>query len=264
MPDPNGSGDIILAKTETFKKSKKKYIVVSVVIIVVLLVVSLIVLLARNKIDIRADAEELRDLLGWVSYTRQCSRVDFEVENVSISDIEYTLLLNDCRDDAAKMRRLVDELGKYQGDNDYKNYYNMMRTQINNGVLFGEDLEKVLALYEVWHNWILKSASIGLYPSDNAIDELIKPLVESGNEELAEYGNVWREKQETLVDSRFLLDVIGDTVYLEQYDAAWADLSTYNDNFDIHSVVMFGSEGAHRDLKMAMNDFFSYIEENFK
>lgn len=112
-----------------------------------------------------------------------------------------------CRSLATEDPNLVTELGKtgaMKWDTAISTQYKEFQEHYDNIFSNTERTEKMLQalnLYQVWHNYVLATDTLGIESSDLEFQQAADILRQSGNDVLAKYGDEWYYKQKDYLDA---------------------------------------------------------------
>ena len=212
------------------KKKSKLGIIIGILVGLVLIVGVVIwfVTQSNNKKRIKAEVDELGSLLSWVSYTDQCSLVTNNVEDIYADTDEFQTYINNCKKNAKSTKTIMGDLKNLDNSNEYVSLYDSLNSFVNKRMVFGEDLEEILKDFEAWHSFVLANSEVNYYQIDETVDEIVKPLIETGNEKMIQFANEWASKKKAL-----------NLAYMMMEDS---EEESYKDDFDVSTVIACSEE----------------------
>ena len=142
---------------------------------------------------IKSDLQKLRSNVN-------CDKVTEYNDNTFTSMEIYQGYIEGCKKNSQGVNaQLIEEMGDTAGvlkDIEVNRRFEAFKVALNESKASSAEVEKTLDLYSLWHNWLIVESSgdkthNGFEWSESEIKEAAKILVESGNERLVSYGNVW-------------------------------------------------------------------------
>lgn len=257
------------SKASTDRRGKNnKWLLFIVIIISTVVLLSGIWLFQKNDFGSKEEyAKELYNSFGWVSFTGQCPRVSLELANYNYSEDDYQVAINDCQKKANRIQELMENLDGWDNE-EFRSIYSDVKIKINSIAVFGDELEKELKIYAAWHKWLLNSREMDYYQLDRDIENIARPLLESGDNDLIAYGEGWVKLRKTLVMAYVTSEVFPDNSEAQESLAlAELEMSSFIESNEpqITELTTIGSGDKHPDeLRQALNKLRDYIEENYE
>lgn len=247
---------------------KKHHMAILIVIIIVVLSViattAAIILSQKASASFAENVQNLYSNLDWFSYTSQCPRLAMELDNIYYSSEEYKAFADDCRNQASNIKDLIGALNG-QGDQDFKNIYNILASAVNESIVFGDNLDQEIALYTDWHEFILNTQPSTPLVYNDDIEDAVAPLINSNNIVLKEFGEQWLQKQLELRFWQANAETFPDNAESQELlSASELGLQEFiiNDTPDIIGMTKIGTVQDNPSLSSALFKLKYYIEEN--
>ena len=221
----SGVGDVVLSSSSDGGNKKRRWPVVVGIVVAIMVIVGAgagvwTVINNANK-ERREQAEELVSLLGWVSYTSQCPMVVQYVNDYYVDIEQYDEYIRECVSNSEKIKKNLAAIKDLSGDRDYINLYSKLHSGVMNNVLFGEDLNNALNIYNKWHNFVVDVADFGPYQTNEEIETLAENLFSTNDVALTEFAKEWAIARENLISAKIMLDVDpSNQTYIDEYNAA--------------------------------------------
>ena len=266
-PVVSGGNDIVLAPSGGSKK-KRWPLVVGIVLILIAIGAGVGAwTLTKNMHESKkASADELVDLLGWVSYTGQCPMVIRNYNDIYTEVDQYNEYLQACKSNSEKVSIDLANIKDLSGDREYTELYSKLQSGIMNVVLFGEELDNALKIYDGYHNFMVGVADMGVYQTDYDIEKVAGHLVSTGDPQLIEFAEKWTVAMKELSDASFVLNTnLSNQENIDRYDTA-------NDSYekvmtempDIYKLTKLNNEITKEaeELNLTILEFSMYIGDN--
>lgn len=241
------------------KKSKAGLVIVIVILLIAIAggVTAAFLIPMLNKIDYTSayrKAKDVKELVEEVSDKTNCQKVVKYAESYnSVSKEEYDKYVKGCKTEVDDtIGSSIAALGETDGvtkDKDIKEKYDAFKKEYDKTVAFGERLDEKLAVYQELHAFLVntKGGAKGFtffcgclgcdspISSDDQIEALAAPLVESENETLASFGETWVTMAKTLRDkgqASYLATKAGGYVChnTDDHETIYQDYTNYKDN----------------------------------
>jgi hypothetical protein len=264
-PISSGTGDIVLDMSQPKGRINKKLlaIIAGVVLVAIVAVVAVFFLIPKDRAT-KEDAEELYSLLGWVSLTEQCPNVSLAANDINVSSEEYQSRINICKDNATRISTLLKKMESISNSG-FRDVFVPMKSAINENVVLGSDLEKDLTVYSAWHAWVLGSSkNMDAYQSKTDVDSVAYPLINSGNETLAKFGNDWMNARKAVIDAELDAEAYEwNSEKTEALSNAQTKLDEVVDDApDLGEITGIGKIVSDSSLKNVVFKYGSYIRSN--
>ena len=267
-PISSGTGDIVLDMSQPKGGINKKLLAViaGVVLVVVVAVVAVIFLIPKDRAT-REDAEELYNLLGWVSLTGQCSDVADNVDDLDYTVERYREIANNCREKGKSISAVVSKLGKID-EIGFKRILDDIKNDMSEVVVSGDELDSEVHVFESLHEWFLKmDKKSGVYLSDDDIREISSSLTESGNERLREFGEKWTEKKIAVANAELDIELFGyNDILTKKLEKTESELNEVIEN-DLPKLVESLKIGQIQEgltLRGDLLKYDNYLRENYE
>ncbi|MBQ3465264.1 hypothetical protein IJH15_03590 [Candidatus Saccharibacteria bacterium] len=225
----NAQQPIVLNNEKRKKPIKKIIITILLISLIIGGIVLAIVLFLGGKQRAKDEAEELYYTLSAVysDSAGQCALVTRNADNTNRTKDEYKEMLDECQTKSDRVAVLIKNFENRGNTEEYRRLYTDLKNEVSEKVLSGETLKNRLAAYEVWHSFRLELDGVDLYQLSEDIEEIAKPLSETGIPELKQYAEQWVEKREALIETSILArGSSSDPVYgadyrvkLEEYES---------------------------------------------
>ncbi len=142
-----------------------------------------------------------RELSPRITSEHQSSSCEYAlnyVQSTFVDSATYTSYVKDCLALNSGVHQLVEELGKTPAvslNNEIKTQYLDFSQLYNEAFPVENNAESALALYQIWHSYILAADSLTVDSPDANFQAAADILRESDNKTLSDYGEEWLQKQ---------------------------------------------------------------------
>lgn len=267
-PISSGTGDIVLDMSQPKGGINKKLLAIisGVVLVAVVAVVAVFFLIPKDRAT-KEDAEELYNLLGWVSLTGQCSDVADNVDDLDYTVERYREIANNCREKGKSISAVVSKLEKID-EIGFKQILGDIKNDMSEVVVSGDELDSEVHVFESLHEWFLKmDKKSGAYLSDDDIREISSSLTESGNERLREFGEKWTEKKIAVANAELDIELFGyEDILAKKLEKTESELNEVIEN-DLPKLVESLKIGQIQEgltLRGDLLKYDNYLRENYE
>lgn len=153
-----------------------------------------------------AKAKELKMAMQEMRSDDSCEKTKEYLNNKYTTMPVYYEYVEQCKKTGNEVEKLVSGVKKTDGmikNIKLKQSYDEFVNDFEKAMQGKANLNKSLELYVVWHNWIRAEAAGDetgdKYWTDVNLASAVKILLDSGNERLMKYGQVWMEKRREVV-----------------------------------------------------------------
>lgn len=248
------------------RKSKKK--ILAIILLILLMgggVVAGIMMIINKKQEFRNNIEELYSLLEWASYSGQCSLVAEGADNADITAEDYNQVIEQCRDKTEQTKKLLARLKDGDDSEEYRKLYSNLSDLASRDLLFDQDLDEQLSIYQAWHDWRIFANETETIPSSEKMSEVADKLRETGVSEIVKYIDEWTDKRDDLAVVYLLANYGLDenAFYSNEYKAMLSDYKFFISKrlSDVDNELKLGGEDKY-DLWEGVYLLKNYVEDN--
>ncbi len=199
-------------------KTKKTIITLCVigVVVVTLTVLAVIFLPIIFKVDYGESykkAKQVDEKIDALVYNSDCDRVVNYYDDVYYTNKEFNGYVESCLASTEGLSDLVNELGETSGvkrNNEILELYTGFKESFDKLAINSDSLKSKLEIYKTWHSFEVAQYDLNGNSTDSSYNTAGNILIQSGNEQLKNYGTRWLE-----------LALAMSKAYKIWYDADW-------------------------------------------
>lgn len=188
------------------KKQRRNIIMSSIfstaLIIIAIIAASIITAVNINYADTYRVAKELRVKIQAMRSDYDCQKVLDYVDSPYTTMAAFAEYVEGCRTVGDDSKTLVETLGltdAVKKDENLTVRYDSFNDAYQAAISGGEELNKTLDLYTIWHQWVIASAGLENWDqTDTDLDAAAKILIDSGDDILKSYGEGWLNRKKAV------------------------------------------------------------------
>ena len=187
------------------KKERRNILMASVfsgaLIIAATVIASIITAVHINYGESYRVAKELRVKIQAMRSDYDCQKVLDYVDSPYTTMAAFAEYVEGCRTVGSDSKGIVETLGLTEGvkkDENLAIRYDSFDSAYQAAISGGEELNKTLDLYTIWHQWVVTSNGmlVGYDQSDADLTAAAKILIDSGDDILKSYGEGWLQRKQ--------------------------------------------------------------------